>query len=57
MCAAEAGAAARAAGARRLMLTHYRSSRDWDAHHQGAAEKAFGGPVELAREGREYVVG
>jgi ribonuclease BN (tRNA processing enzyme) len=57
MSAAEAGAAARAAGARRLMLTHYRSSREWDAHHQHAAEKAFGGPVELAREGHQYVVG
>ena len=57
MCAGEAGAAARAAGARRLMLTHYRSSGKWDAHHRAAAEEAFGGPVELAREGQQYTVG
>jgi ribonuclease BN (tRNA processing enzyme) len=57
MSAGEAGAAARAAGVRRLMLTHYRSSQKWDAHHQAAATREFGGPVELAREGQQYVVG
>jgi len=57
MSAGEAGAAAREAGARRLMLTHYRSSDKFDKHHRDAAEKAFGGPVELAREGQSYVVG
>jgi ribonuclease BN (tRNA processing enzyme) len=57
MSAGEAGAAARKAGAKRLMLTHYRSSEKWDAHHRAAAEAAFGGPVELAREGGQYRVG
>ena len=57
MSAAEAGQAARDAGARRLLITHYRSGDGYDAHHLDAAGRAFGGPVELAREGQTYVVG
>jgi ribonuclease BN (tRNA processing enzyme) len=57
MSAAEAGAAAREAGARRLLLTHYRSGEKYDAHHLAAARGTFDGPVDLAREGQTYVVG
>src|SRR5216684_3296322 len=57
MSAAEAGAAARQAGAKRLLMTHYRSSPKYDAHHLAAASATFDGPVELAREGQTYVVG
>jgi len=57
MSAAEAGAAARQAGAKRLLITHYRSSPKHDAHHLVAASATFGGPVELAREGQTYIVG
>jgi ribonuclease BN (tRNA processing enzyme) len=57
MSAAEAGQAARQAGARRLLITHFRSSEQYDAHHLEAASRAFGGPVELAREGQTYLVG
>src|SRR6266851_4802241 len=57
MSAAEAGAAAQQAGAKRLLITHYRSSPKYDAHHHAAASATFDGPVELAREGQTYVVG
>ncbi len=57
MTAAEAGQAAKAAGARRLLITHYRSSENNDAHHLATASAAFSGPVELARDGQTYVVG
>jgi len=57
MSAREAGAIARQAGARRLMLTHYRSTEELDEHHRAAASGTFGGPVELAKEGRCYEVG
>jgi ribonuclease BN (tRNA processing enzyme) len=57
MCAAEAGETARQAGARRLLITHYRSGDTYDAHHLNAAGGTFGGPVELARDGQTYVVG
>jgi ribonuclease BN (tRNA processing enzyme) len=57
MSAREAGEAAQAAGARRLLITHYRSSERDDAHHLAAAQGAFQGPVELAREGVTYMVG
>jgi ribonuclease BN (tRNA processing enzyme) len=57
MSAAEAGAAAKQAGAKRLLITHYRSSPKYDAHHLAAASVTFGGPVDLAREGQTYVVG
>jgi ribonuclease BN (tRNA processing enzyme) len=56
MSAAEAGAAARSAGVGRLLLTHYRSGPKNDAHHRGSAERAFGGAVELAREGESYLI-
>jgi ribonuclease BN (tRNA processing enzyme) len=57
MSAAEAGAVAKEAGAKRLLITHYRSSPKFDAHHLTAATATFEGPVELAREGQTYVVG
>jgi ribonuclease BN (tRNA processing enzyme) len=57
MSAAEAGDAARRAGAKRLLITHYRSGEQYDARHAEAASRTFGGPVELAREGQTYTVG
>ena len=49
--AAEAGEAARAAGAKRLVLTHLRADRFADAHALAdEASSAFGGPVEVARD-------
>jgi ribonuclease BN (tRNA processing enzyme) len=50
---AEAGEHARRAGARRLVLTHMSSDHDL-AWVREEAERAFGGPVELAREGAVY---
>jgi ribonuclease BN (tRNA processing enzyme) len=57
MSAAEAGQAAREAGAKRLLITHYRSSEAFDKRHLDAARHSFGGPVELAREGTTITVG
>jgi ribonuclease BN (tRNA processing enzyme) len=57
MSAAEAGDAARRAGAQRLLITHYRSGEKYDAQHLEAARGTFGGRVELAREGQTYTVG
>ena len=57
MSAAEAGAAAHQAGAGHLVLTHFRSGPAYDEHHHSAASQAFGGPVDLAREGHTYTVG
>ena len=57
MLASEAGAIARAAGAQRLLITHYRSGNGYDARHQEAAQAEFGGEVELAREGATYTIG
>jgi ribonuclease BN (tRNA processing enzyme) len=52
---AQAGEHARRAGARRLVLTHF--SDEMDAGWARAeAERAYGGPVELAREGASYDV-
>lgn len=49
--AADAGAAARAAGAGRLLLTHFRASRYTDPEDLRAeAAAAFGHPVELASD-------
>ncbi len=50
---AEAGASARRAGARRVVLTHLSDElgSEW-AREQ--AEQAFGGPVEVAAEGATY---
>jgi ribonuclease BN (tRNA processing enzyme) len=50
---AEAGAEARAAGARRLVLVHISDELDWEWARSEAAE-SFGGPVEVAREGSVY---
>ena len=57
LSAREAGQAAHEAGAKRLLITHYRSGEKFDALHMKGASAAFGGPVELAREGQSYVVG
>jgi ribonuclease BN (tRNA processing enzyme) len=57
MTAAEAGAAAMRAGAKRLLITHYRSSADHDEHHLRTARASFDGPVELAKPGKTYTVG
>ena len=49
--ATEAGEAARAAGVRRLVLNHLRSSRFVDPEELAAeAEAAFGGPVRAAED-------
>lgn len=57
MTAREAGLAARAAGAKRLVLTHLRSDGgELDRQQLEAARAAFGGPVELAREGVNLTV-
>jgi ribonuclease Z len=49
--ALEAGGAARAAGARRLVLTHFRASRFVDPGELAAeAASAFGAPVKAARD-------
>jgi ribonuclease BN (tRNA processing enzyme) len=56
LTAAEAAAAASAANARRLLITHYRSSPEADAHHLRTAREKFHGPIELARPGETYVV-
>ena len=51
----EAGEHGRAAGAKRLVLTHISDELDAEWARQEAAE-AFGGPVDLAREGAVYEV-
>ncbi|MBS1868182.1 MAG: MBL fold metallo-hydrolase [Actinobacteria bacterium] len=52
---AEAGEHARRAAARRLVLTHISADHD-AAWAVGEAEREFGGPVELAREGAVYEI-
>ena len=52
---AEAGELARAAGVRRVVLVHISDELDWEWAVAEAAE-AFGGPVEVAREGAVYEV-
>jgi ribonuclease BN (tRNA processing enzyme) len=49
----EAGEHGRRAGARRLVLTHLSDELD-AAWAEAEAERAFGGPVEIAREGAVY---
>ena len=51
----EAGHHAREAGARRVVITHISDElgEDWAREE---AEKGFGGPVEIAREGATYEV-
>jgi ribonuclease BN (tRNA processing enzyme) len=51
----EAGAHARAAGARRLVLVHISDELDADWARR-EAEETFGGPVEVATEGASYEV-
>ncbi len=52
---AEAGEHAKRAGARRLVLTHMSADHDASLACE-EARRAFGGPVELAREGAVYDV-
>lgn len=56
MTAAEAAAAAQAAGAKWLVITHYRSGPEADAHHLQTARANFAGEVTLARPGMTYTV-
>jgi ribonuclease BN (tRNA processing enzyme) len=51
----EAGEHGRAAGAKRLVLTHISDELDAEWARREAAE-AFGGPVEVAREGAVYEI-
>lgn len=52
---AEAGDHARRAGARRVLLTHISDEIDAEwAREEGS--KAFGGPVQIAREGEAYEI-
>jgi ribonuclease BN (tRNA processing enzyme) len=55
MTPGEAGEHARKAGAHRVLLTHY-SDELGEEWARGDAEKAFGGPVEMAHEGAIYDV-
>jgi len=55
MTAAEAGAGGREARARRIVLTHLTDELD-AGHARAEAERAFGGPVEIAREGAVYTL-
>jgi ribonuclease BN (tRNA processing enzyme) len=55
MTAAEAGEHGRRADARRLVLTHLTDELDAD-RARAEAERTFGGPVEIAREGATYAV-
>jgi len=51
----EAGDHARRAGARQVVLTHISDELDAD-WARSEAERAFGGPVDVAREGAQYTV-
>ena len=51
----EAGEHGKAAGARRLVLTHISDELD-ELWAKAEAEDAFGGPVEVAREGAVYTL-
>ena len=55
LTAEQAGAIGRAAGARRLVLTHYSDQLD-PALLRARAQAAFGGAVELAGEGESYEI-
>jgi ribonuclease BN (tRNA processing enzyme) len=55
LTAGEAGEHARRAGARRLVITHISDELDLE-HARAEAARAFGGPVEVAREGATYAV-
>jgi ribonuclease BN (tRNA processing enzyme) len=56
MTAVEAADIARLAGARRLLLTHYRANGTRDGALAAEARSVFGGPAEFAEEGRTYSV-
>jgi ribonuclease BN (tRNA processing enzyme) len=56
LLAAEAGAAARESGARRLMLTHLPVEGDGGAAARSAASEAYGRAVEVAEPGGSYEV-
>ena len=51
----EAGDHGRRANARRLVITHFSDEMD-EGWARAEAEAAFGGPVEVAREGASYDV-
>ncbi len=52
---AEAGAMARQAGVRRLLLTHYQGNGgEVESRHVPAAAREFEGPIELAEEGKVF---
>lgn len=51
----QAGASAKEAGVGRLLLTHFWPTLD-RADIEGEAVDAFGGPVEIATENKEYVL-
>jgi ribonuclease BN (tRNA processing enzyme) len=55
LTAGEAGDHAKGAGAKRLLLVHISDELDSDAARDQAAE-AFGGPVEVAREGATFEI-
>jgi ribonuclease BN (tRNA processing enzyme) len=55
LTAREAGEHGQAAGARRLVLTHYSDELDPE-RARAEAVASYGGPVELAREGAVYTV-
>ena len=55
LTAGEAGEHAARCGARRLVLTHISDELDGE-HALSEARRAFGGPVEVAREGAVYEV-
>jgi len=55
LTAEEAGQHGRRAGARRLVITHFSDELD-PAWARAEAERGFGGPVEVAREGAVYDV-
>jgi ribonuclease BN (tRNA processing enzyme) len=55
LTAAEAGALARQAGARRLLLTHYSDQLDAEELRK-AAQLSYGGPVEMAAERARFEI-
>jgi ribonuclease BN (tRNA processing enzyme) len=55
LSAEQAGAIGREAGVRRLVLTHFSDQLDANLL-RAAAERTFGGPVELAAEGAVYEI-
>jgi ribonuclease BN (tRNA processing enzyme) len=56
MTAVEAAETAREAGVGRLLLTHYHSDSERNEKMLAKASAAFGGPTQLAEEGRSYQV-